>query len=440
MIKHEHGSRLLVMLVAAVFFSLAVAGGVYLLTSHILRGQIDRMVVARGYQAGRARSMQQSLQRFIDERGLKTADVIAVSQWENANPYVILTIYEGHRIIYATGLDSESLKNSPWIEEDAELGYTDTLLPLSFADLQASAYIFVYDEVSYYNMAEVAALLLAGLCFAVMIFFLIHHKLKYVTKLREETAILEGGDLSYPITVKGRDELGDLARQIEEMRLSLLRQQREQEQAQQASAELVTAMSHDLRTPLTSLLGYMDLILDGRSKSPEEVTRFLTSAHAKAYQIKGMSDALFDYFYVYAQPQEGDAFETAPAAELMAQLLGEKAQELESQGFTVENRLSDFPGQLKVHYPLLIRAFDNLFSNIRKYADPAKPVILTCRREGDSMVTILENSVDPELKARESTKIGLTTCQKAFDFHGGSFRVEERGQSFVVRIVLPLSD
>ena len=440
MIRQEHGNRLLVLLVSAVLLSLALAGGVYLLTRHILSGQVDRMVVAKDYQAGRARSMLQSLQRFIDERGLKTADVNAVSQWENENPYVILTIYEGHRIIYASGIDSESLSSSPWVEEDAELGYADTLLPLSFADVKASAYIFVYDEVSYYNMAEVAALLLAGLCFVVMLFLLIHHKLKYVTRLREETAILEGGDLSYPITVKGRDELGDLARQIEEMRLSLLRQQREQEQAQQASAELVTAMSHDLRTPLTSLLGYMDLILDGRSKSQEEMKRFLTSAHAKAYQIKEMSDALFDYFYVYAQPQEVDAFETALAAELMAQMLGEKALELESQGFTVEERLSDFPGKLQVHYPLLIRAFDNLFSNIRKYADPAKPVILTCRREGDSMVTILENSVDPELKARESTKIGLTTCQKAFDFHGGSFRAEEKGQSFVAHIMLLLTD
>jgi signal transduction histidine kinase len=180
-------------------------------------------------------------------------------------------------------------------------------------------------------------------------------------------------------------------------------------------------------------------VLAGRGKTPEEKERFLRSAHAKAYQIKEMSDALFDYFYVYSKPQEGEAFETVQASALLSQVLGEKALELESQGFQVVQRLSDFPGSLQVHYPLLIRAFDNLFSNILKYADPAQPVILSSRREGDQAFITLENAIDPNLKARESTKIGLTTCQRAFDYHGGSFKAEEAVKSFKALVRLPLT-
>lgn len=441
LIKRFRANRLLAMLVAAVLLSLLVAGGVFLLSRHVMHGQINRMVDAEGYQTGRAKSAQESVQRFIDEHGLTLSEVYELSLWEAENPYVILTLYAGRRMIFATGVSQDMLEDNPLENEEVEsLGQLEPLLPLQFADGRVQAMILVYDEMAYYNMAEIAAILLGGLFFAGILFVLIHHKLRYVGKLKAETAILEGGDLSYPITVKGRDELGDLARQIEEMRLSLLRQQREQDQAQQANAELVTAMSHDLRTPLTSLLGYMDLVIDGRGRTPEEKERFLRSAHAKAYQIKEMSDALFDYFYVYSQPQEGDAFETAPAAELMAQVLGEKALELESHGFKVVQQLSDFPGYLKVHYPLLIRAFDNLFSNIQKYADSTQPVTITCRREGKQMAINLDNAVDPGLKARESTKIGLTTCQKAFDYHGGSFQVEESRKSFTVSVKLPLLD
>lgn len=106
--------------------------------------------------------------------------------------------------------------------------------------------------------------------FVLLLMIPINRKLRYIRRLREELKILEGGDLNYSVTLRGRDELYDLARGLEEMRLSLIRQQREREDAQQANAELVTAVSHDLRTPLTSLIGYMDLVADGKYRSPEE--------------------------------------------------------------------------------------------------------------------------------------------------------------------------
>lgn len=207
MIRAPRLNRLLALLVAAVLLSLAVAGGVFLLARSIFTGRIERMVEAEDYQESRVENTRQSLQQFIADKGLGLQDVFELSQWEASHPYVILNLYAARQMIYATGFSQEDLQAAPpeaYLESDQ--GYLNALPLLDFAGAQARAFIYVYDEVVYYNMAYIAAILLAGLCFTVLLFLLIHHKLRYITLLKAQTAILEGGDLSFPITVRGRDD------------------------------------------------------------------------------------------------------------------------------------------------------------------------------------------------------------------------------------------
>jgi len=249
---------------------------------------------------------------------------------------------------------------------------------------------------------------------------------------------LEGGDLNYSVTLRGRDELYDLARGLEEMRLSLIRQQREREDAQQANAELVTAVSHDLRTPLTSLIGYMDLVADGKYRSPEEQRHFLTSARTKAYQIKELSDKLFDYFYVYSRQEDA---ELAPqdADILLGQMLQEFLMELDSLGMRAESSLNELGGSMLANPSLLLRAFDNLLSNIRKYADKQAEVWVSCGRDGQQAVIRVENGIAGDRALHDSTNIGLKTCDRVFRYHGGSFETQESGSRFQAVIRLPLT-
>ena len=75
-----------------------------------------------------------------------------------------------------------------------------------------------------------------------------------------KTGVLKGGDLNYQITIRGNDELAALAGEMDSMRRAIRSRQEEEELAHLANRGIVTAMSHDLRTPLTALMGYLDIL------------------------------------------------------------------------------------------------------------------------------------------------------------------------------------
>ena len=92
---------------------------------------------------------------------------------------------------------------------------------------------------------------------------LIQRKVRVIKTLESELRILEGGDLDYAITVQGQDELGELAQGVEDMRRAMVSRETEKRQMEEATNRLMTSVSHDLRTPLTALLGYLGKILEG---------------------------------------------------------------------------------------------------------------------------------------------------------------------------------
>lgn len=97
-----------------------------------------------------------------------------------------------------------------------------------------------------------------------------------------------------------------------------------EERVRTANRELITAISHDLRTPLTILLGYMDIIELGKYKTQEDLHQYIHNSREKAYQIKILSDKLFEYFTVSSASEEEEVeFEIYDGRELIDQLLDE---------------------------------------------------------------------------------------------------------------------
>lgn len=225
------------------------------------------------------------------------------------------------------------------------------------------------------------------------------------------------------------------------MRRSILAHQKAEDEMRAANSELVTAMSHDLRTPLTSLLAYLELIDRGKYADEAQLKHFISRSLDNTLRIKSMADKLFEYFLVYSSEWEHETMEVLEAADLIQQLCGEYAFSLESSGFTVRCDIGPVSGRLYADAALLRRVFDNLCSNLVKYADPAKEIAprLPAGRAGSLRLT-MHNSVSPSGERGESTNIGLKTCSKIVRRHNGSFNVSCDGNSFEVEILLPLSD
>ena len=170
---------------------------------------------------------------------------------------------------------------------------------------------------------------------------------------------MEGGDLDHPITVRGSDELTTLASSLDSMRLTL-RQQHEDEAAAAAKVKsLITEMSHDLRTPLTTLLLYTEILRHHKYETEAQQDEYLAKIDGKARQIKQLSDNLFEYALV---TRDTVVQLDAPArfSQIFEEPLAEMVEMLQQRGFacalelgSVSDTLRSYSGAVASAQPTL---------------------------------------------------------------------------------------
>lgn len=428
--------RLGVELLAAVLAALLAAGAVFLATDDLLSRWFDRYASTEAFAQAYEDRQARALQAYVTERGLSTDDAAQLDAWQDRHRSVSVFLYRDDAMVYGGGIVTQVLADSIAVWGEVAPDPQSTLYTVRFADGELTAQFFCFYDRYYYALTLLAGLI-AFAVFTVLLLLLIRRKTIYITRLRDDLRVLEGGRLEHEVTIRGQDELAELAHGINDMRLAIIDRQRDEQAAHAANRALVTAMSHDLRSPLTALLGYLDIVRMGKYENEEQLARFLESSRSKALQIKELSDKLFEYFLVYDTERQTIELESADGGALLAQTVGEGLFDLESRGFTVERAGLDDTCRLLVNVPLFRRLIDNLFSNIIKYADPAQPVRVACRIEKQWLTLTLENTVRQNGAVAESTEIGLKTCGTIARDHGGTFCTERDGARFIARLCLP---
>ncbi|WP_238650564.1 HAMP domain-containing sensor histidine kinase [Paenibacillus piscarius] len=381
-----------------------------------------------------------ALQEYISGQHLALKDDERIAEWVRKAKYVNLYLYKDNQFLYSTDGYTIKTENTRFLP-DPDIFSKSQYSTVTFADTAAQVYMEYFFEYKYYNLITFLGVILSFLFFIVLVLFFINKKTSYIGVLEKEIKILEGGNLDYEITLKGKDELSSLAQSINEMRKSFIERLESEEQARLANSELVTAMSHDLRTPLTALVGYLDIIEYKKYQDQEALAKYIHNSREKAYQIKHLSDKLFEYFTVYNTEESDLEFESYDGIQLMDQLFDEQSMLLESRGFRVEweSAFAPVPFLVELHLISFRRVFDNLFSNITKYADTSAPVTIAYRIEGHWLLMEITNVINTEAHEVHSTGIGLKTCQKIISQHRGQITFTSTGGRYSVHIRLPVN-
>ena len=221
------------------------------------------------------------------------------------------------------------------------------------------------------------------------------------------------------------------------MRSSLIQRLINEKEAWDKNSELITAMSHDIRTPLTSLIGYLDIIESGKYQSEEEAMKYVAASRDKAFQLKDLSDKLFQYFLVFGSKGTERNLEIYDAGILIQQLLSEHVAELMNYGFNVDFDYNIPEGvEIEADVSGLKRMVDNVFSNVMKYAAPDFSVKVSAKHKEDKIFIQLENHVREDSRNVESNKIGLKTCEKICKDMGGDFVYTDEDETFRVNMTL----
>ena len=282
-----------------------------------------------------------------------------------------------------------------------------------------------FDWIAIDHRIFMVSAILFCISFSILFLFLLKDRIAYIRKITGGIAALHDPANTVSIPLEGNNELTALAAAINEM--SRVRQQlRQKDQAlSEEKEQLVRSLSHDIRTPLTSILAYSELLV--RQAEGEQKAQ-LTTIRSKAEQIRDLTAILLD-----GNRRNLEAFDDGRL--LMEQTCAEFEEELEEQ-YSVITDFGNCPAfSARLDVQEVRRVFDNLASNIRKYADPAKPVTLAVAWEDNALVIRQSNAVLPRTEAGEGYGIGLNSIRRIARNYDGSMTIEENGTQFCISII-----
>ena len=363
------------------------------------------------------------LQEYVDENHLASTDVRKITAWAHKRRYILLELYRDRKLIYS----SFAPKGARLEENDEQTPFYDWTphYSIRFADGDTEAMLYYNGFNTYYGTG---CEILLTLCIVWWFpgFFLLNSRkiVRYVVLLSEEIQAMEGGDLDHPITIRGSDEITTLASCLDSMRVTLRQQQEEEAQAAAKVKNLITEMSHDLRTPLTTLLLYTEILRCRKYETPEQADNYLNKIDAKARQIKQLSDNLFEYALV-TRDAVAVLDPSAHFSTVFEEPLTEMVETLQQRGFACALELGEEDVLLSVSGQYVRRILDNITSNLVKYADPCSDILVRFVQEEGRAGLCFENRVLPVPASSESTKVGLPSIETMMEKMQGICRIEQ---------------
>ena len=298
-----------------------------------------------------------------------------------------------------------------------------------------------YTEYLYYDLANIASWIVALLAFIITMWFHFYGITKRISKLGKEVTVVAEGDMNHPIAAVGNDEITRLSMDVEYMRTSMLDNVQRQHSALESNRELITAMSHDIRTPLTVLLGYLEIM---KLNAPDgEMKNYIEASEKTAMRLKKMSDDMFGYFLAYGGDIEIDIQE-CNARTMVEQMISGLVFLLREQGYTIEYNFENEDAEflddvvMVTDPPQLMRIVENIFSNVMKYADPESVVSIYVGAETDEMTIKVSNTVSKNPDEAQKNGIGLRSCMKLANAMDIRFSSDEEGGIFTSSLYVPI--
>ena len=418
--------------------SLLVAGAVFLTAYGLGTLLLDRIYMSPESVAARQAEIYSDFSRYVKANRVSGSDENAVANWPGNDEYTTILIYRDEDLPtmgVSPSLGGAAYSNANRLQYASEYG---RLYSMRFADGIYHIAIGDSSRVREDTLNRILAVILGAVAFLAVMLWYVRRLTRRVIRLSREADVIGDGDLEAPITLQGVDELSQLAREVDSMRHSVIARMSGERRAWEANSELITAISHDIRTPMTALIGYLDLLNEDGFQNPERAKRFANSAYQKAMELKDLTDELFRYFLVFGRAQLEMNKEELDGRLLLEQLLGEAQFDLSDAGFLIQRQ--DFEGECSICAdPLYLkRVLDNLVSNLKKYADKSQPVAFLTQLQEGVLSVCLSNTVRRDLNLVESTKIGLRTCEKIMQAMDGSFAVQKDDTHFAATFSLPV--
>ncbi|USS87200.1 sensor histidine kinase [Fructilactobacillus cliffordii] len=232
----------------------------------------------------------------------------------------------------------------------------------------------------------------------------------------------------------------------------------EERRIEKSKDDLVTSVSHDLRTPLTSIIGYLGLIEDHQYQNEAELRKYCHIAYQKAQQMKKLVDRLFEYTKANNIGEQRLEINQIDVNQLLAQLETSFALEAQKRGMEIRVRPLEMDVTMSANAEMLGRVFNNLIMNALKYGNDGHQIWLTANQEDPTTVTfqvandgksipkkvihkIFDRFYREELSRNVETGgsgLGLAIVREIINNQGGTIQAESNSKWTTFTFTLPL--
>ncbi|NLY47397.1 MAG: HAMP domain-containing histidine kinase [Clostridiales bacterium] len=234
----------------------------------------------------------------------------------------------------------------------------------------------------------IAFIVILFLTACLLIIWIYRSILKPLNILRVATDHIKNGDLDYSVSSDTKDEIGQLCEDFESMRLRLKRLIDDKIQYEETIKELVSNISHDLKTPLTTIKGYTEGLLDGVADTKEKQTRYLKTVYNKASDMAVLVDELAYYSKIDSNTIPY-SFSSISLADYFEDCVEDLKLELDVKNIRLEyeNRV-DRDVKVVADAEQLKRVVYNIINNSVKYMDKPEGIIKICINDEDAYVRV----------------------------------------------------
>jgi signal transduction histidine kinase len=309
---------------------------------------------------------------------------------------------------------------------------------------------FLYYVYLRYGEDDTGMLVYALIGSLICFFLLIWGRISYISKIKASVAIIAEGDLTHRAPLKYRNELRDLAEDINFMASEL-------EKEDQKRSEFLTNISHDIRTPLTSIIGYIDMIKKGKYDSIEEMNKYINIIERKGLFLT----TIMEDFFQYSKLTSRDIllnYKNLELNELARQLFEDEESGFEERSLKLELELSNEPVYIYADSDLLARAVNNLLSNSLKYSKPNTVVKIKISKEKLNNVnygvlslnnvpkeSISEAEIDSfferlykkdQSRSGEGSGLGLSIVKDIVKLHGGTLKCYKEKEGLIFKLFI----
>lgn len=444
------------------FAALAVGVLIFIVIQWGIKYAVDKKYMSDESVENREKSYIDNLQSYITRNDLSSMDTADITKWVKNQRYVYLVIYKDTELIYDSkkaAEEEEELKKggvtpSPTSENETDEShdkkqdeldhktniseYLDadaTLFPIKLSDGTMFASVAEFTQELYYSLSYIISIMAAFIVFALIMMLYFNKTTIRIERLAGNVRKIEQNNDLPDIAGDGCDEIANLANDVNKMKNSIFEKMQKEQDAWKANTELITAMSHDIRNPLTVLLGYLD-VMDMQKDTSPSLKGYIASCKETALKIKNLSDDMFQYFLVFGKKDIDMSIQEYDAQTLLNQAVAEHMLLLTENGYTFISETLDKKCTILIDASAFVRVIDNLFSNIKKYADITKPIYISASADSNNVTLIMKNSaIQNDV---ESNGIGLKTCSKIMDAMNAGFHTESDDNEFTAILTIPI--